>query len=311
LNVGVGSRAFQVKATDLSGNSTTTNEETITLSTTATPPANPPPGNNGTDVAEPNNSAQQAFATRCGTALDVIATPGDEDWYSVEAPAGVDVQAGVSAAAGSPLQETLYGADGTTLLESSPDAVAGGALTATSTGQNVLIKVTTTSSTPIAYRLAVTCGSGQTQPPPSTDDNLEPNNSIQQATRSFCGQERDNLAALDDDFFVVEVRDNDTLRVVVRSDGADATILDKSGNDLGASGLDVSATSLPSGDVYVKVSPTGAGAAYDIKFNCAPTIAPTPSTGIHSGCASTTADASALGALVLAGLAVIGRRRRH
>ncbi|HEY4221918.1 MAG TPA: Ig-like domain-containing protein, partial [Myxococcota bacterium] len=270
LSVGVGSRAFQVRATDLSGNQALTPERSITLTTDPLPPD--PTG--GTDVAEPNDDAGHAFGTRCGTAIDVAATPGNDDWFTVEAPAGTDVQVGLAATAGSPLALTLFSTDGTTVLESTTDALTAGALTATSGGPNVLAKVTTSGSAEIAYRLSVTCGNGDTPPPPTTDDAFEANNTIETATRSFCGQERDNMVALDDDIFVVAVRPQDTLHVKVRSDGAEASILQKDGTELAAAGNDIIAASLAGGDVYVKVDPTGAGAVYDVSFACDTTASP-------------------------------------
>jgi hypothetical protein len=304
LNVGVGQRAFQVTATDLAGNQSSTPERTITL--TDNPSTDPGVPVSDDDVAEPNDSSGAAFGTRCGTALDVVATPGDEDWYTIEAPAGTDVEVGVSAAAGAPLALSLFRADGTTPLAETDDALAE-SLAVTSADNVVLARVTTTGGASLSYRLAVACGNGDVPLPPDTDDDLEPNNSVDDAERSFCGQERIGLAALDDDFFVVNVRQGDTLTVALSGGGVTGTILEPGGAEVATGGDTVTAKGLTAGDYVVKVSPIGAGASYDASFQCIPADAITPVA--PGGCdATTTNDATLVAGL--AGLALLIRRRK-
>lgn len=307
LNVGVGSRAFQVRATDLSGNSNVTPERSITLTTD---PAPPPVGGDD-DSAEPNDSKAEAFGVRCGTAMDIVATPGDEDWFSIEAPAGTDVEVGLAALEGSALSVTLYREDGVTVLDETIDAVSE-TVAATSVEDVILAKVTTPGVDSLSYRLAVTCGNGDVPPPPDTDDDLEPNDDRDGATRSFCGQTREGLAALNDDVYVVTVRNGDTLRVVLETEAASAVIVAQDGTELAAAGTDVSVAGLPEGDVWVRVSPAGAGAIYDVTFDCvasAPLNPPTPDASC--ACSSSTTNDGALVMFGALGLWAIVRRRRR
>lgn len=301
LTVGVGTRAFQVRATDLSGNSNVTPERTITLTTD---PAPPPVGGDD-DAAEPNNDKASAFGTRCGTAMDIVATPGDEDWFSIEAPAGTDVQVGLAALEGSALALTLFRQDGVTVLDETIDAVSE-TVAATSVDDVLLARVTTAGVDSISYRLAITCGNGDVPPPPESDDDLEPNDDRDSATRSFCGQTREGLAALDDDVYVVSVRAGDTLRVLLESPAASVVVIDEDGTELAAPGTDISAAGLPAGDVWVRVSPSADGAIYDVTFECNEPIAPEP---VSAGCACSSSNDGAMFAGALALLAVVRRRR--
>ena len=72
-----------------------------------------------------------------------------------------------------------------------------------------------------------------------------------------------------------------------------------------------SAASLPAGDVYVKVDPTGAGAPYDLKLDCAATVATGPARaapGCDAGAGTVNDAVAALGALAML---VLARRRRR
>lgn len=304
LTVGVGSRAFQVRATDLSGNSNVTPERNITLTTD---PAPPPVGGDD-DAAEPNDDKATAFGTRCGTAMDVVATPGDEDWFSIEAPAGTDVQVGLAALEGSALALTLFRQDGVTVLDETSNAVAETAA-ATSVDDVILARVTTPGVDSLSYRLAITCGNGDVPLPPETDDELEPNDDRDSATRSFCGQTREGLSALDDDVYVVTVRGGDTLRVVLESPAASATVVSEDGAELAAAGTNISAAGLPAGDVWVRVSPAGDGAVYSVTFECTAPLAPADPTPVGCACSASSPNDAMLvmGAL---GILLIARRSR-
>ncbi|MBI1944551.1 MAG: hypothetical protein HYS27_02585 [Deltaproteobacteria bacterium] len=310
LNVGSGSRSFSVRAVDAAGNETLSAERTINLvADPAEPP--PPPTGGDDDLAEPNDDANAAFSSRCGTGFDVVASPGDDDWYAIEAPDGTDVEVGIVAVAGTPIAVTLFQSDGTTELASAPDVLAqGGSVATTSPGPVVLARITTSSATSVSYRLAVTCGNGDQPPPPpppGSDDALEPNNTTIDATRSFCGQQRAQLAALDEDFFVVSVRNGDTLRVHLATEGALATIVDADGNVIADASAEPVADNLTAGDVYVRVDPEGEGANYDVEFACAAFNAqPTP---VGACACSGTGPEGVL--LPAAGLALLALRRRR
>ena len=303
LTVGVGTRAFQIRATDRAGNAQVTPERTITLTTD---PA-PPPVAGDDDSAEPNDTAATAFGTRCGTAMDVVATPGNEDWYLIEASLGSDVEVGLVALAGSSLSLSLFRADGTSLLDETQDAV-GQTAAARALDDVMLARVTTAGAASISYRLAITCGDGDVPPTPANDDELEPNDDVDAATRSFCGQTRTELAALNDDVYVLTVREGDTLRALVDNPGVTATIMAKDGSELAAAGTDVKAAALPAGDVWVLVAQAADGTSYDLSRECA--LAPA---GVTAGGCTCGTTASSDGALALAALAgaLAARRRRH
>lgn len=308
LNVGSGSRSFSVRASDAAGNQTVSPERTINLvADPAEPP--PPPVGGDDDLAEPNDDSNAAFSSRCGTGFDVVASPGDEDWYAIEAPDGTDVEVGVVAVAGTPLAVTLYESNGTSELASAADVLAeGGSIAATSPGPVVLARITTTASTSVSYRLAVTCGNGDAPPPPPEgDDALEPNNTTIDATRSFCGQQRAQLAALDEDFFVVTVREGDTLRVRLATEGALATIVAADGTLIADSSDAPVAENLPGGDVYVRIEPEGAGANYDVEFACA---AFNSQPAAANGCECSNAGPEGV-ALPAVGLVLLALRRRR
>ncbi len=310
LQVGSGARSFSVRAVDAAGNETISPERTINLVADPAEPPPPPPAGGDDDIAEPNDDANAAFGTRCGTGFDVVATPGDQDWYAVEAPEGTDVELGVAAVAGTPLAVALFASDGVTQLASASDILtAGGTIAAASPGPVVLARVTTSSGTSVSYRLAVTCGNGDTPPPPPDgDDALEPNNTTIDATRSFCGQQRAQLAALDEDFFVVTVRNGDTLRVNLASEGVLAAIVAEDGTVIAEPSSAPEATNLTAGDVFVRVEPEGNGASYDVEFACAAFNAqPTPVSAC--ACTGTGPEGVALPAIGLALLALRRRRR--
>lgn len=153
LSVGVGTRRFSVRAIDLAGNVTESAERTILLGTDPDEPVEP-----ATDtVAEDNDSAADAFASRCGTAIDLVISQGDDDWFSFEAPAGARVEVGIAAAAGSQISLELYAPDGTTRLALAQDVLAsGGSLQVVSPGPALLARVfTAMGSRP--YRLTGVC----------------------------------------------------------------------------------------------------------------------------------------------------------
>jgi hypothetical protein len=170
IRVGVGTRRFKVRATDLAGNVTETPEIDITLETEA-----PPPDPNADTVGEDNDNPSQAFPLRCGTAIDLVVASGDDDWFSYEAPRGTAVELGVVAAAGTVIGIELYDAAGAQQLNSSADILAGGGtISGTSLGPVLLARVTT-AETAAPYRLTATCMAGDPNNPPNP---MDPNNPL-------------------------------------------------------------------------------------------------------------------------------------
>jgi MYXO-CTERM domain-containing protein len=307
LNVGVGARAFQVRAIDTAGNQTVSPLTHITLAVGNTDPVNP--GTGDSDSAEPNDTAAQAFSTRCGSAIDLVAVPGNEDWFTTDAPQGTPVQIAVSAPAGTPLAVDVRDAQGNSVIAHASDAVTAGDINVTSPGPSLTTKVTTTAATAQPYRLTVTCG----QPPstqPANDDAAEPNNTLAAAKRLTCGSNNTNLISLDDDYYVVSVNDRDTLHVDVTGEPTVVADLEtNSGRVLAAASNAPSQTNLLKGDVFIHVPPaTHAGAAYELTLTCASAGLP----NVTTGCSSSSTDSGApTSALLLAGLGALFVRRRR
>ena len=301
LTVGVGTRAFQVRAIDTAGQQFVTGERAIELSADGDVPVNP--GDPDT-VGEDNDTAADAFAIRCGNALDLVVAGNDDDWFAIDAPADTAVQVGIDAQSGSVIAVEFFSSDGQTVLAGVPDIIAaGGELRGVSPGPAILARVTTTAAA-TSYRLTATCSQeGGDTPLPGTDDDLEDNDTTDTPTRAFCGQQRTQLVAADLDFYVVEVRDDEGLSVAITGENVVATVLDPDGTALSAPGAVTSATSLQGGDVLVRVEPENAGvsAFYDVEFVCAPASV----TGC--GCDS---DGTSTGGLAFA-LVLLGLRRRR
>ena len=303
LNVGVGLRAFQVRAIDTGGNEAVTAERTVELSTDGA--VNP----NADLVGEENDQASDAFAIRCGNAIDLVVAGDDEDWFAIDAPGHTAVEIGIDAAAGSVIGVEFFTADGAEALESSADILADGrSLRAVSAGPVVLVRITTT-GTALSYRLAATCSEeGGDTPAPGTDDALEENDDGVTATRVFCGQEKTQLTAADADFFVLQIRDGDTLRATLNGTGVQASIIDDKGTVIAGPSADAQAADLPAGDFIVKIEPTGDPAFYDADFSCKPTL-PLNIQSPGCGCSSDGSSSAGLGVALLALLSLRRRRR--
>lgn len=162
ISVGVGTRRFQVRAVDLAGNTTNTPEQDVTLTTQ---PTTPPPNPTGPDlVAEDNDAPNQAFPTRCGTAIDLVVTNGDDDWFSYEVAPGTTVAIGITAAAGSVIGLELFDPALNALASTTDVLMAGGSVSATVNGTSVLARIST-AATATPYRLSAVCSTAE--PPPS------------------------------------------------------------------------------------------------------------------------------------------------
>jgi MYXO-CTERM domain-containing protein len=311
LTVGVGTRRFSVEAADLAGNRTATVERGIVL-TTETPP------NPGADtVAEPNNTPGEAFPARCGNAIDLVVATGNDDWFSFDAPAGTTVEVAVAAMMGSVIGVDLYTADGQTMLATTEDVLAaGGSIRAVSQGPVILSKIRT-GSPALTYRLTALCTNDQPPIMPPADDSLEENDEPAAATRVACADVRTNLTAADPDYFVLDVPEGQTLKVSVSGGGATATILDGDGQVIAPAAMEP-AVGGRSGDLWIKIEPTGATTTYDARFECtesetAPPIAVNDGR-LKGGCSCSTGEESADRGLprwlFIAALALVLRRRR-
>lgn len=323
LAVGVGTRRFSVRATDLAGNQSQTAQRTIILSTDT---GQPPPVGQDT-VAEPNNTAGEAFPARCGNAIDLVITDNNDDWFSFDAPAGTTVEVAVAAALNSIIAVHLYTSDGATELRGVDDILAnGGSVSAVSQGPSVLAKINTNGPA-ATYRLTALCTNMMPPVMPPMDDALEENDEPGTATRLNCGDNRSNLTAADPDYFVINVPENKTLKASIAGVGVQATILNANGEVLGQPALDPSAPTAPAGDLWVKVEPTMGTTTYDSRFDCVdrgggPQQPENPqqeipdqvnSGQLGGGCACSTETTRAAGAPLLAfalvALFVFGRRR--
>ncbi len=303
LTVGVGTRAFQVRAIDTAGQQFVTGERIVSLSADGNVPVNP--GDPDT-VGEDNDTAADAFAIRCGNAIDLVVAADDEDWFAIDAPADTATQIGIDAQSGAVIGVELYSADGQTVLLSVADiAAAGGQARGISQGPVILARVTTTAPA-TSYRLTATCSQqGGDVPLPGTDDDLEDNDTSETPTRAFCGQQRNQLVAADADFYVVEVRGDDALSVALTGTGVVATVLDGEGTALSDTGAVVRSGALPSGNFLVRVEPvsTSSPVFYDIEFACAP--AP------PAGCGCSSDGRSSAGVIAFAAALALLRRRRR
>ena len=107
---------------------------------------------------------------------------------------------------------------------------------------------------------------------------------------------------------MLTVREGDTLRALVDNPGVNATIIAADGSELATAGTDIAAASLPGGDVWVRVTPAGAGTVYGLSLECTATDAPTPPPSC--ACGATTTNDTALALAALAGVFAVRRRRR-
>lgn len=304
LSVGVGLRAFQIRAIDTAGNTTITGERTIELSADGVPVN---PGDPDT-VGEANNSPADAFGIRCGNALDLVVAADNDDWFAIDAPAATAVQVALFTQGTQPVAVAMFTAAGQDTLASSTDIAAdGGEVRAISAGPVILARVSVAAGAS-SYRLTATCSrEGGDIPNTGEDDDFEDNDDVDYATRAFCGQEHTELIAADRDFFVVNVRDQDTLTVQLSGTGANAVILDANGTTLSSTGASVVGRDLEAGDVVIRVEPEDGAAFYDIAFVCTP--GPLTAQG-GCGCRIDNTTSAPEAAFGLVGLGLLRRRRR-
>lgn len=281
LSVGVGTRRFSVRATDLAGNVTETTERTITLT------SDMPPDPAVDTVGEDNDKAADAFPSRCGSAIDLVVSSMDEDWFSYEVPADAEVEIGVSATPGTVIGVELYDLSASQLLGESADVLAdGGAVRVVSPGPGILARITTPGDA-VPYRLSAVCGAPDPDPDPDpepdpADDAYEDNDDPASAARVACGDAKKDLTAADPDFFILEVGEGDSLHVSLNGAGSQVTVLDASGAPMvPAAGSEVMVEDLPEGDVLVRIDPDGDPVGYDVSFECTPVDGNVPEEGLR------------------------------
>ncbi len=318
-------------------------DATLAAITGGTPPPPPPPPPSDDDLEENDGYDSAKSGVACGADLDLMAMPTDSDWFVVQTGAGAAITVSVAAENGADLD--LYVVDGPTaqdVVGVSESPTGNESVQFTGTGSPVRVAVVpwvdSQSGTQHsgAYGLTVTCTGGQPPPaddpvdppaddpvdPPSDDpvdppvgpdpdaaeDDLEENDTIEQARDMFCGEER-TLTLKDEDYFVVEVRAHDDLIAQVRAEGLGLTteILNADGEVIaeGDGELAASASRLPAGAYVVHVHPTGDAGTYRLTTRCdALNMNPT----VQAGCSSSGGLAPVAGALGL--LALLVRRRR-
>ena len=311
--------------------------------TGGTPPPPPPPPPSDDDLEENDSYDSAKSGVACGADLDLMAMPADSDWFVVQTGAGASITVSIAASNGADLD--LYVVDGPAagdVLGTSESPTGNESVQLTGTGSPVRVAVVpyveqsgTQHSGP--YALTVTCTGGQPPPaddpvdppaddpvdppgdddpadppvgpdPGATEDDLEDNDTAEQAKELYCGEER-TLTLKDDDFFFVEVRAHDDLFAQLTADGLELTteIVNADGDVLaeGDAELVASAHGLAAGRYLVHVHPTGDPGTYRLTTRCdALSMNPT----VQAGCSSSGGLAPLAGVLGL--LALLVRRRR-
>jgi MYXO-CTERM domain-containing protein len=172
INVGEGSRGFQVRARDGAGNETTSERRVIELvenpqpdpePTTPDPtdpidpidPTNPTdPGSVQDDVFEDNDSFERAAQLACASAIDATIQVDDDDWYSVTVDENVAVSITAASTDGAPMHIAIADGPDNILLESNNDDAAK-ELDVTSESSQLHIRVRSPQEG--NYRLVITC----------------------------------------------------------------------------------------------------------------------------------------------------------
>ncbi len=147
VQVGEGTRTFDVLATDLVGKTTRTATRGITLDQDAVLPVD--------DDYEGNDTWDYATQVACGQSLDMIATPGDADWFEIDPPDHMTVTLTTTGAAAA---ELALDARTTPLSRA---VIAEGdkevSFVAAEGTDDVRVRVTPGAETEGPYRVVVTC----------------------------------------------------------------------------------------------------------------------------------------------------------
>lgn len=153
INVGTGTREFQVRATDTDGNVTTSDRQQISLVDLNNP--NPTPVTD--DSLEPNNGSDVARPFACNSSVDLTITAQDQDWFTVDTPVGTGVTITLDGQSAADLDLYVFGrSDGISLGASeSPGPDENVQITGPSGGIYVATQGAQGATGP--YRLTVSC----------------------------------------------------------------------------------------------------------------------------------------------------------
>jgi len=260
----------------------------------------------GDDEFEENDDAGSGRNLACGSELDLIALPADQDWFDVSLAAGPLT---LALTGGSPADLDLYVVNAGAIVARSENSGGSEAIDVQVQGSGILQILVNPFVDEVAgiqhtgpYHLSVVCNPGaplEPDPDPAplpdpdpadpdpvdvVDDDFEPNDTVPEALELFCEQESDDLTLNDDDWFFVDVREGDTLRVEKQGAGdVDVVIVDGEGATLANGAQSATARSLPEGRFLVHIPP-GNPDAYTLRVSCTPPLAkPTA----ESGCGAT------------------------
>lgn len=302
----------------------------------STPPPPPPPVGGDDALEENDDFASAKGGVACGDTASLQANAGDQDWFLLDTLPGQSIDIAINAQNGADLDlYVLTGPTNNDIIASSETPTGNESLHIDGDGGAVRVLVNPFVDTQNGvshagpYTITIGCSGGTPDPSDPTDptdpsdpsdpsdptelveDDLEDNDSLEEAAEMFCDQSRD-LTALDDDFFFVEVRDGDTLAAQVTTEGvAIATqILSLEGEVL-VEGTNTDTARLPglaAGRYVVKVSATGAPGAYTLRTGCSVFAGPVAMSA-RGGCSSTGEAAAPVGFALLA--LVVARRRRR
>ncbi|MEW5847249.1 MAG: S8 family serine peptidase [Myxococcota bacterium] len=277
---------------------------------------NPDP-NPSDDNQEPNDNFGSARPVDCGTTLTLVAAQGDEDWFSLTAPAGTRITATVSTDSGADLGLRLTDDPANVSTLATAQTLNGsGTATAVTAGGTVGVGLRASQNATYGYSLQIGCQTEGTDPgpgpgTPGNDDTAEPNNDLPSATRIACGA-AGAFISRDADVFVLTVDAGDTLKVEFSGEETLAVeLLDGSGNSLGvASTADghtfARKSNVSGGDLYFRVTTDAySGNSYDLQVTCS---APSDDSSASAGC--TQSSPCPLPLLGLAALLVRRRQRR-
>ena len=147
---------------------------------------------------------------------------------------------------------------------------------------------------------------------PLGDDVNEPNNVVDAAVEIFCAEEVVDLTLNDDDWFFIEVRDGDTLKIAKTGAGdAEIAIVDGAGAVLNAGATGAEAPALLAGRYLVLIPSGVVAASYSLSVQCTESAqAPSGPPLAVGGCASSSPTMPLMGVFGLLGLLRPRRFRR-
>jgi serine protease len=295
---------------------------------TSNPPPPPPPDPEDDDFEENDSFDAAKNELGCGDDASLFSSFADQDWFIVETLPGQQIDIAISSSNGADLD--LYA-----LTDLSDDGVV--AFSETETGEesihieadgtplHILVQPFQTATGPYTMTIACVGGEGEggavpVEPDPigpdpsAVEDALEDNDTIDTASELFCDEEK-VLTARDDDFFVVAVREGDTLGALVTSAGLalDVVILAPDGDVL-AEGSDTELArtdQLAEGSYIVRVAPADDDSfgVYRLRAACQAPQRAGGNPSAQGGCASPGSSAPPVATALVILLTLRCRRR--